>query len=32
MNGLAMRAIAWIPAMLVGAAGVAHAGGDLARG
>ena len=32
MNGLAMRAIAWIPAMLVGAAGVAHAGGDPARG
>jgi cytochrome c2 len=32
MSGLAMRAIAWIPAMLVGASGVAHAGGDLARG
>jgi cytochrome c len=32
MSGLAMRAIAWIPAMLVGAAGAAHAGGDPARG
>src|SRR5215831_10881341 len=32
MSGLAMRAIAWISAMLVGAAGIAHAGGDPARG
>jgi cytochrome c len=32
MKGLAIRAIAWIPAMLLGAAGVAHAGGDPARG
>jgi cytochrome c len=32
MSGLAMRAIAWIPAMLVGAAGISHAGGDPARG
>ena len=32
MTRLAMRPIAWIPAMLVGAVGVAHAGGDPARG
>src|SRR6516225_1851746 len=32
MSGLAMRAIAWIPVMLVGAVSVAHAGGDPARG
>src|SRR5215471_16870305 len=32
MTRLAMRAIAWIPAMLLGAAGIAHAGGDAARG
>src|SRR5262249_60885708 len=32
MSGLAMRAIAWIAAMLLGAAGIAHAGGDAARG
>src|SRR5262245_24224774 len=32
MRRLAMRAITWIPAMLVAAVGVAHAGGDPARG
>jgi cytochrome c len=32
MSDLAVRAIASIAAMLVGAAGVAHAGGDPARG
>ena len=32
MTRLAMRAIAWILAMFVGAVGVAHADGDPARG
>jgi cytochrome c len=32
MTGSAMRAVAWITAMLLGAAGVVHAGGDPAQG
>jgi len=32
MSAWAMRAIAWIPAILVGPAGIAHAGGDPTRG
>src|SRR5262249_24783370 len=32
MSGLAMRAIAWIPAMVGGAVGVAHSGGHAGRG